>query len=523
MKHGTCITLIAACAALVFGSCEELFVTPDDTEPLAVLTFSPARLQEGTTAIAGRKAGELSIEEVELAASDEPPDEAGRDNDKFEIEGKALFITEDLAGGTYNVKFSIADGSLSLSVVIVVAFPDGPTDLGYTPIYRLMTWTAAARGDIPVGNFMPKDGVPPFSYSVVDYAGDDDYDADNALFQGGADGIYATTPLTEPREYKIYVRRTDRHGKHWTEGITVELEAYEPPDFTDERDFASFEGGIVEGNSVYNSDVFIDNRILTIPPFMLAKYEVSQKLWWEVQEWATSDEREEKKYTFNVQVDSGHSKPLPSSAPSDEEAGKPRVRVCWNNVVLWLNAFSEMRGLEPVYRNGDGIVRSGTSFPDINWRTANGYRLPWEAEWEYAARGGEPSSEPGSPWLFHSAGTDDQAEYEKYAQYALSFCGLLRPNTAGLYDMNGNASEWCGDMYSAVYIDSAIHSTDTDIEGPFKAGNYRIVRGGSGGTSYWQGFTVANGGRKGGQQFPADSIGMDNMNAGFRIARSIVE
>lgn len=140
----------------------------------------------------------------------------------------------------------------------------------------------------------------------------------------------------------------------------------------------------------------------------------------------------------------------------------PVERVTWYDAVEYCNKRSEAEGLTPCY------TIDGTDVT-CNWN-ANGYRLPTETEWEYAARGGKNNSP------YKRSGSDNADEVAWYYENSGSTtheAGTKKANALGIYDMNGNVHEWCWDWYD-------YYSGSSTERNPFDPApdSCRVIRGG---------------------------------------------
>jgi formylglycine-generating enzyme required for sulfatase activity len=169
------------------------------------------------------------------------------------------------------------------------------------------------------------------------------------------------------------------------------------------------------------------------------------------------------------------------SNPSFFDSGstRPVEQVSWYSAVLFCNALSKLAGKDTVYIYSDGKLDSTVI---IDYSKA-GYRLPTEAEYEFACRAGSTTDyywNMNFP-LDSSADTlalDSNAIWFGNSNKITGEVMTRLPNALGLYDMSGNVWEWCNDWYGA-YADTAQTNPTGAPYGAFSGGHFRVDRGGA--------------------------------------------
>lgn len=244
-----------------------------------------------------------------------------------------------------------------------------------------------------------------------------------------------------------------------------------------------------------------------VKPFEMNKFETSYQLWYRIRLQA-----EDLGYQFDNPGQEG-SGGRRGKAPTENGKLQPVVNINWRDAVVWCNALSEIENLQPCYTYKGAVVKNSAEAAVVDLvqcnYSANGYRLPSEIEWEYAARKtvlGVQRGDLPSGSTDKNGNSDDSINETTYSWTSINtnksheIATAGEANGCGIFDMTGNALEYCFDWFAPY-----------NNFGSPEFGSERVCRGGS--WSMYTPFILA------GDRYSYDpSEAYDYM--GFRICRS---
>ena len=465
-----------------------LSVPPEKSNTAITITANITTAAQSVDRVVYKKDGSEVASKLLADSSAIPAVKDITDNKRWTFK---ITATDETANGTYTVAALDSDGREEAAQITIDNFD-------FTPPAKVKCVTATYSSELKVIILNWKKPVDSdFDHVEIVYTTNDgkvDSVKSDVIAESSENKTFSDIDGAKAY-YTYYIASVDKLGNKSNEvkyKVSVNKTVSNVPE-----GFVEIPSASIAGTESWtpSSSVFVSGRKLEIASFYMSDHEVTRgeykTLMGEDPSFASAYDKDGNELTGD-----------------DAVKNNPVNRISWYDALVYCNTRSINEGLTPCYEiDGKTAPKDWGSVPtssDSTWNaatcdfTADGYRLPTEAEWEWAARGGENYTYAGSDYI------DEVAWYTSNTNgTGTRDVKTKKKNAYGLYDMSGNVWEWCWDRYGII-------SGDTASSGP-ASGSNRCQCGGSWGNSAGCAQVAYQGVNN-----PSDR----SFNCGFRLVRN---
>lgn len=434
----------------------DLSVPPEKSNTAITITANITTAAQSVDRVVYKKDGSEVASKLLADSSAIPAVKDITDNKRWTFK---ITATDETANGTYTVAALDSDGREEAAQITIDNFD-------FTPPARVTSIKGSySSEDSSINLSWTNPADSDFDHVEICFVSNDGTsDSEKSETVEVIKGVQTKDFVVDPSKdyYRYYIVTVDTLGNK-SSGIPKKV--YVAAVSKIPEGFVEIPSASIDGteNWTPSSEVFVSGRKLEIASFYMSDHEVTRgeykTLMGEDPSYASAYDKDGNRLTGD-----------------DNVKNNPVNYISWYDALVYCNTRSINEGLTPCYEiDGKTDPKDWGSVPSSSnstWNaatcdfTADGYRLPTEAEWEWAARGGENYTYAGSDDInevaWYTSNTNDTGTRDVKTK---------KKNAYGLYDMSGNVLEWCWDWYGSI-------SGDTASSGP-ASGSYRCQRGGS--------------------------------------------